>query len=153
MENRFTKNETERINCLEKEISELKRQITQKQNEIDKIFLDTETNYEGSFIEYFDSVDYYFMYVKRQRVSKYVDSDYIVLEGPTLMMSDSPLYMLKEADDDGIDIANFTEEEGLCLEASIFENNGTQTIRKITKKDMQTVVNYYNKTLKKTFGL
>ena len=130
------------------EYKERVRQLNQQLNEcyceMDKIIVDSGDDFRGSYIKYFNGEEYVFMKVEMQNIRD--EGKSINLQGPAIRLCDDPLSM--PHDDDGIDMGSYEEHDGLSFGSCVLEGVSYEYIRKITKKDMAVVLDYYYHTMK-----
>lgn len=146
MENKMTEEQGKKIKSLTKEIDELQDQVREREYEIERIIVESAGNFEGSYIEFYDEDEYVFMKVERQ-VVRY-SGRLICLYGPAIRLPDTPLREQDE-DDDGIDLGSYDESDYIQFGPQVLQGSSVSTIRKITKKDMGVVLDYYINTMKK----
>lgn len=148
----MTKKEVaEKIDSLTNELQELKAKAIEKENEIDRIIIsEYDGDFVGSYVEFYGPHgDYLYMKVQHQTIRSSNQYPYIELQGPAVRLNDSPLYARDEEDDDGIDSGAYEEHDGFAITAATLQGASSNKIRKITKEDMEYVLDYYTNTLKK----
>ncbi len=151
MENKMTKEETaEKIDSLTLELQRLKAKAIEKEFEIDRIIIsEYDGDFKGSYVEFCGPRGYVYMKVQHQITQSANRYPYIELQGPAVRLNDSPLYARDEEDDDGIDSGAYEEHDGFAVTVTTLQGASSNKIRKITKEDMEYVLNYYTNTLKK----
>lgn len=68
MEKKMTKEQGKKIKDLKEEIQSLQKQINQKELEIDSVLVEAASNFEDSYVEFYNGEEYVFMKVERQYV-------------------------------------------------------------------------------------
>lgn len=142
----MTEEQGKKIKSLTKEINELQDQVREKEYEIERIITESAGSFEGSYVEFYDDDEYVFMKVERQ-VIRY-SGRHICLYGPAIRLPDTPLRE-EDEDDDGIDLGSYDESDCIQFGPQVLQGSSVSTIRKITKKDMGVVLDYYINTMKK----
>jgi len=84
------------------------------------------------------------MNVERQIIRE--NGSTIVLVGPSITLSDNPLYF--QEDEETIDFGIYKEEDEIEFSARIFEGVGNETIGIINSYDMSFVTDYYFRMVK-----
>ena len=146
MENKMTQEQGEKIKALEHEINELQLQINSKDYEIEKIIVEAGANFEGSYVEFYDGEEYVFMKVERQILRS--NGRTINLQGPSIRLNDNPLHESYD-EYDGFDWGSYDESDGFSFGSKVLQELTVETVRKISKKDMTFVLDYYINTMKK----
>ena len=134
----------EKIKSLRSEIIDLNTEISKKEVEINKIWVENEADFEGSYVEFFNGDDYIYMRVEKQTIWKFGYA--LHLEGPAITLDDSPL-----EDFEDISFASYNESDVLFVDADVLKGIKDERIRKINKKDMKFVVDAYCRTIKDNF--
>lgn len=148
MENNIQDETMAKINEYRSQISDLNKKITEYEAELNKLIVKTKGDFKDSYIEYYDSEKdtFVFMHVNRQIFRK--DGRLLVLCGPMLKLSDSPLRF--SDDDDGfIDFGWFEDGGEITIDTMVLTDSSFDTIRKITKKEMDKVLDYYSDIVRK----
>lgn len=129
---------------LQETLRTLNQAVNKCQCSIAKIITDEGADFEGSYVVYFDGDDYIFMKVELQNIRG--DGHIINLQGPALRLSGNPLE--RDEDDDDIDYSSYDESDGFSFTSSTLTEESCDTIKKITKEEMEKVLDYYANLLK-----
>ena len=148
MKDKITKDNAKRIDTIEKEIHGLYRQINDRELEIENIYVESNLDFTGSYAEYFDGDEYVFMKVERQ-YNRIKDGKHhgLNLQGPAIRLTDNPLN--EEIEDGENVIGHYDNMDGIMVGSKVLEGVTVETLRKISKKDMEHVVKVYTDMLKK----
>ena len=133
-----------RLNTLKSEITALNTEINTKEAEIQNLLLENCADFENSFVCFDNGTNYVFMKVERQIIRE--NGSTIVLVGPSITLSDNPLYF--QDDEETIDFGIYKEEDEIEFNTRIFESVGNETIGIINSYDMSFVTDYYFRTVK-----
>ena len=135
----MTQEQTKKIEELRQKIASLNVEINECEAEINTIMIDGSANFENSFVCFDNGTNYVFMNVERQIIRE--NGSTIVLIGPSITLSDNPLYF--QDDEETIDFGIYKEEDEIEFNARIFEGVGNETIGIINRYDMSFVTDYY----------
>ena len=119
-------------------------EINECEAEINTIMIDGSADFENSFVCFDNGTNYVFMNVERQIIRE--NGSTIVLVGPSITLSDNPLYF--QEDEETIDFGIYKEEDEITFNTQVLEGGRIETICIITKHDMAFVVDYYLRTTK-----
>jgi len=133
-----------RLELLRAEVSKLNAEVNAKEAEIQNLILSSGTDFENSFVRFYDGANYVFMSVERQIIRD--NGSTVVLVGSSLTLSDDPLCF--RDDDDGIDFGIYKEDDEITFSTQVLEGGRIETINTITKHEMAFVVDYYLNTTK-----
>ena len=133
-----------RLEQLRAEVSKLNAEINAKEAEIQNLILSSGTDFENSFVRFYDGTNYVFMNVERQIIRD--NGSTVVLVGSSLTLSDDPLCF--QDNDDGIDFGIYKEDDEITFSTQVLEGGRIETINTITKHEMAFVVDYYLNTMK-----
>lgn len=140
----MTEEQTKKLDEYKEKVRQLNQQLNECYCEMDKIIVESGDDFRGSYVAYFDGDDYVFMKVERQNIRN--NGKNINLQGPAIRLCDDPLSAPK--DDDGIDIGSYDEHDGFSFGSGVLEGKTYEHIRKISKKDMSRVLDYYYNSMK-----
>ena len=142
----MTREQGNKIKNLREEIYSLQRQINEKEVEIDRVLVEAASNFEGSYVEFYDGEEYVFMKVERQY---FCDGGVkINLQGPAIRLDDSPLN--EDYDGcDGISMVSYDEADSFSIGPKVLLGLTVEWIRKIEREDMVFVLDCYINTMKK----
>lgn len=143
MKSKITSEQGKKIYDLKEEINDLQKQINEKEVEVDRILVEAASNFEGSYVEFYNGEEYVFMKVELQIVRE--GGIKIYLQGPAIRLSDSPL----NDEYDGVGEGSYDDTDGFSFGPKVLEGYTSEWIRKITKKDMAFVLDCYINTMKK----
>lgn len=148
MQNKMSEETLAKIKELKDQIKELNEKVTESHIELEKLLTSNNCDFEGSYVEFYsnDDDEYVFMRVKRQTNRE--NGAILVLCGPAVRLCDSPL-LVDEYDDEGIDAGSYNEHDIIEVGLMSLSGSSAETIRKITKKDMKFVLDYYFETIRK----
>ena len=132
------------LETLRDEIAKLNTKINAKEVEIHNLISGSITDFEGSFVRFYDGTNIVFMNVERQIIRD--NGSTVVLVGPSITLNDDPLCF--HDDYDGIDFGTYKEDDEIEFNAEILEGEQVETIDVINKYDMTFVVDYYLRTIK-----
>ena len=142
----MTKEQEKKLDELNKKLSQLNQQVNECHYEIDKMIVESMADFKGSYVVFFDGDEYVFMKVEMQTIR---DNGYIVyLQGPAIRLPDDPTTIKSIKDDDGVEVGTYDEHDGFSLKPAVLDGTAYQHIRKITKKEMAFVLEYYFNTMK-----
>ena len=142
----MTTEQGKKIKDLREEVYSLQKQINEKEAEIDRVLIETASNFEDSYVEFYNGEEYIFMKVERQIIR---DSGIkINLQGPAIRLDDNPLDEDYDMGD-GIAIASYDVSDGFSFGPKVLEGHTVEQIRKISKEDMALVLDHYIDTIKK----
>jgi hypothetical protein len=133
-----------RLELLRAEVSKLNAEVNAKEAEIQNLILSSGTDFENSFVRFYDGTNYVFMSVERQIIRD--NGSTVVLVGSSLTLSDDPLCF--QDNDDGIDFGIYKEDDEITFSTQVLEGGRIETINTITKHEMAFVVDYYLNTTK-----
>ena len=133
-----------RLELLRAEVSKLNAEVNAKEAEIQNLILSSGTDFENSFVRFYDGTNYVFMSVERQIIRD--NGSTVVLVGSSLTLSDDPLCF--QDNDDGIDFGIYKEDDEITFSTQVLEGGRIETIDTITKHEMAFVVDYYLNTTK-----
>lgn len=143
---KLAKEEQERVEKLQSEISRLKAEIQNKEDEIEAIYMKNGGSFENSYVLVDNEDGYNFMKVERQMLRS--GGHFLLLKGLHILLSDNPLEM--KDSDEPIDSLIYNEDGEVWV--SISQVMGySREIKKITKKDFETVIKYCRKLLNDKF--
>ena len=146
MEKKMTKEQGKKIKDLKEEIQSLQKQINEKELEIDSVLVEAASNFEDSYVEFYNGEEYVFMKVERQYVRD--GGAKINLQGPAIRLDDSPLN--EDYDEcDGISMVSYDEADGFSFGPKVLQGLTVEWIRKIEREDMIFVLDYYINAMKK----
>lgn len=140
----MTEENKKKLAELEETLRVLNQAVNRCQCSIAEIVTDEGADFEGSYVVYFDGDDYVFMKVEMQNIQGV--GRIINLQGPALRLSGNPLE--RDEDDDDIDYSNYDESDGFIFTSSTLTEESCDTIKKITKEEMEKVLDYYTNLLK-----
>lgn len=140
----MTEDNKKKYDEYQERVRQLNQEINECYCEMDRIIVESGDDFRGSYVMYFDGEDYVFMKVEMQNTRN--EGRSINLQGPAIRLCDDPLSTPK--DDEGIDMGSYEERDGITFGSGVLEDTSYQYIRKITKKDMATVLDYYYRTMK-----
>lgn len=140
----MTEDSKKKYDEYKEKVRQLNQQLNECYCEMDKLIVESGDDFRGSYAMYFDGEDYVFMKVEMQCTRN--EGRSINLQGPAIRLCDDPLSAPK--DDEGIDVGSYEEHDGITFNASVLEGTTFCYIRKITKKDMAVVLDYYYRTMK-----
>ena len=140
----MTQEQTKKIEELRQKIASLNVEINECEAEINTIMIDGSADFENSFVCFDNGTNYVFMNVERQIIRE--NGSTIVLVGPSITLSDNPLYF--QEDEETIDFGIYKEEDEIEFSARIFEGVGNETIGIINSYDMSFVTDYYFRMVK-----
>ena len=129
---------------LQETLRTLNQAVNKCQCSIARIITTEGADFEGSYVVYFDGDDYIFMKVELQNIRG--DGHIINLQGPALRLSGNPLE--RDEDDDDIDYSNYDESDGFSFTSSALTEESYDIVKKITKEEMEKVIDYYANLLK-----
>lgn len=140
----MTQEQTKKIEELRQKIASLNVEINEHEAEINRIMIDGSADFENSFVCFDNGTNYVFMNVERQIIRE--NGSTIVLVGPSITLSDNPLYF--QEDEETIDFGIYKEEDEIEFSTRIFEGVGNETIGIINSYDMSFVTDYYFRMVK-----
>ena len=140
-----------RIKELQADIRELNVRAFEKRQEIERIYVDENLNFENSYVEYFDGEDGSFVFMNVDRCIVSEEGTDATLYGTVIKMDDNPLSM--EDCDAEITWGEYIENERITINSQVLSGTGYSTIRKISKNDFSFVFDYWCRSMKETlFG-
>jgi hypothetical protein len=140
----MTEDNKKKYDEYKEKIRQLNQQLNECHCEMDRLIVESSDDFRGSHVAYFDGDEYVFMKVEMQNTRNNGQS--ISLRGPAIRLCDDPL--TAPQDDDGIDVGSYDEHDEFSFGADVLEGEAYEHIRKISKKDMATVLDYYYRTMK-----
>ena len=150
----MTQEQTKKIEELRLKIASLNVEINKFESEIDTIIVGAENSFEGSYVCFYNAgEEFVFMKVERQYnrtlpFPSHEESPVIInLQGPAIRMPSNPL--LDDEDEyDGVDSAEYDEWDGITFGPQVLQGISANTIERITKEQMETVLDFYFRNVK-----
>ena len=140
----MTQEQQNKIDELKEKISSLNIEINKFEAEINDIVAEAGGNFEDSYVVFYHGDEFIFMKVEKQVLTQHHN---IQLQGPALRMPANPL--LDDEDIyDGTDSGAYDEWDNLFINTRTLLGMTTQTIEKITKEQMETVLDFYFRNVK-----
>ena len=141
------KEQTDKIKECRIKLLQLNHEIDECYCELDKLMADSVGSFEDSYVVYFDGETYVFMKVEKQFSCN--QSGTIELHGPAIKLCGNPLDIdVSSQEDEDIDYGSYDETDCLSFNMRVLDGNRVENIRKITKEDMEYVIDYYHKAMK-----
>ena len=122
-------------------LNELKRQVTERECELNDLYLESAGDLVGSYVE----LNNCYMKVEKQ----YTEGGLLVLKGPVLGLDVDPLDEEKEE----IDQVLFRNEDEFLLTSEMVRGIGPTLVNKLTEDEMRKVLEAVNGGLASFFGL
>jgi hypothetical protein len=150
----MTQEQTKKIEELRQKIASLNVEINKCEAEIDNIIVGAENSFDGSYVCFYNAgEEFIFMKVEKQynRTPPFPSPEespvIINLQGPAIRMSANPL--LDDEDEyDSVDCAEYNEWDGITFGPKVLQGTSANTIERITKKQMETVLDFYFRNVK-----
>lgn len=131
------KEETQnKIKELQSEIHELKVKAFEKQLEIERIYIDENLDFKGSYVEYFNGDDDSFVFMNVEECVVSDDGTKIILHGASVKTDSNPLLI---EDDEKITWGEYLDYDSISVSSQVISGTTFSTIKKIGKKDFTFV--------------
>ena len=135
-----------KVDVIDKEINKHEKEILKLEDEINVLFIENAGDFTNSYVKYFDGSKYKFLFVEHQCSAVQAEKHALCLDGPMITLYDDPLS--GELGEDGTVVGEYDEDGFIVVPGKVLQGLGVGAIKKISKVEMDQVINAWTKSMK-----